>query len=185
MRFLRSFDVDLATFWQLTLSVCHAVTRSSARPVSHTSSNSYLPKLRFYSGQQNLGQACPICLHEPVNAEDCKPNKALRTTVKVWLKKRSTERDAAIKREMASRAPPTPITPTTPALNDAQNQQNTNTLVALSDGVTENGISKPLYSREASVAHSPNAASAKLEEQHEANKDIPEPSIEVSCVHLV
>ncbi|KAI6885514.1 hypothetical protein KC334_g15821, partial [Hortaea werneckii] len=45
---------------------------------------------------QDLGDACPVCQHTPVAAEDCKPNKALRTTIKAFLK---TEEQKRMKRD--------------------------------------------------------------------------------------
>ena len=57
-----------------------------------------------------------MCLHEPVNKDDCRPNKALRTTIKVFLKKKGVEREGARKKEMLAQAAPTPATPITPAV---------------------------------------------------------------------
>ncbi|KAL8855979.1 MAG: hypothetical protein Q9178_007429 [Gyalolechia marmorata] len=51
------------------------------------------------SCQSSLPQACPICLHEPVKAEDCRPNKTLRMTIKAFLKKVATEREKAQKKQ--------------------------------------------------------------------------------------
>lgn len=55
-------------------------------------------------GQASLPQACPVCLHEPVSADDCRPNKALRTTIKVFLRKKGIEREAARKKELVDKA---------------------------------------------------------------------------------
>ena len=131
-------------------------------------------------GQRNLGQACPICLHEPVEAEDCKPNRALRTTVKVWLKKRHAEREAASRREMASRTPAVPATPVTPALEEMSSQQ-----ITLAS-ITPNASERP-RSREASDPQSAAAATVRNEEQNaipEAKEDIPQPSIEVGSAPI-
>lgn len=55
-------------------------------------------------GQSTLSDTCLVCAHTPVSPDLCKPNKALRTTLKAYLrteeKKREKERQAA--------APPTP-----------------------------------------------------------------------------
>lgn len=141
----------------------------------------------FWAGQQHLGQACPICLHEPVNAEDCKPNKALRTTVKVWLKKRGQEREAALRRELASRAPPTPVIPATPTINEASNQQTAHESTTSTAGLSANETNEHLHTSEISEARPTAGATLGLEEQHalaEAQKDIPQPSIEVSFALL-
>lgn len=46
--------------------------------------------------QSTLPASCPVCEHSPLSAEDCKPHKSLRTTIKVFLrteeKKRETNR---------------------------------------------------------------------------------------------
>ncbi|KAJ9639431.1 hypothetical protein H2199_006464 [Coniosporium tulheliwenetii] len=64
--------------------------------------------------QSSLPDSCPVCAHTPLAAEDCKPNKALRLTVKAFLK--SEEKKRAVK-------PATPATPSaaetpTPAIVD-------------------------------------------------------------------
>lgn len=50
-------------------------------------------------GQASLPNTCPVCAHSPVSADLCKPNKALRTTLKAFLrteeKKREKERQSA------------------------------------------------------------------------------------------
>ena len=65
-------------------------------------------------GQASLPQACPVCLHEPVKGDDCRPNKALRTTIKVFLRKKGIEREAAQKKESANAVVNVPSTPTIP-----------------------------------------------------------------------
>ncbi|KAK3682735.1 hypothetical protein B0T22DRAFT_471843 [Podospora appendiculata] len=46
--------------------------------------------------QSTLPQSCPVCEHSPLSADDCKPHKSLRTTIRVFLrteeKKRETNR---------------------------------------------------------------------------------------------
>ncbi|KAJ5179942.1 hypothetical protein N7492_003152 [Penicillium capsulatum] len=63
--------------------------------------------------QASLHDTCPVCAHTPVSPDLCKPNKALRTTLKAFLrteeKKREKDRQAA--------APPTPSI-SAPAKND-------------------------------------------------------------------
>jgi hypothetical protein len=50
-------------------------------------------------GQTSLPESCPVCDHTPISPDLCKPNKALRTTLKAFLrteeKKREKERPAA------------------------------------------------------------------------------------------
>lgn len=63
------------------------------------------------TGQSSLPQACPVCLHEPVKADDCRPNKALRTTIKVFLRKKGIEREAALKKESLDKPVASPAEP--------------------------------------------------------------------------
>ena len=117
-----------------------------------------------------------------MEAEDCKPNRALRTTVKVWLRKRLAEREAALKREMASRPPATPATPATPALEETSSQKMAPASIAPNVSVVETKASERPRSREASDPQSTSGATARNEEQNaviEAKEDIPQPSIEV------
>ena len=117
-----------------------------------------------------------------MEAEDCKPNRALRTTVKVWLKKRHAEREAASRREMASRTPVIPATPATPAREETSTQQMAPTTIAPVVSVVETVASERPRSREVSDPQSTSGAKAKNEEQNavsEMKEDIPQPSIEV------
>ncbi|OGM51338.1 hypothetical protein ABOM_000143 [Aspergillus bombycis] len=49
--------------------------------------------------QASLPETCPVCAHTPLSSDLCKPNKALRTTLKAFLrteeKKREKERQSA------------------------------------------------------------------------------------------
>lgn len=44
-------------------------------------------------GQSTLPESCLVCEHSPLSADDCKPNKALRLTVKAFLKSEEKKRD--------------------------------------------------------------------------------------------
>ena len=117
-----------------------------------------------------------------MEAEDCKPNRALRTTVKVWLKKRHAEREAASRREMASRPPATPAIPATPALEETSSQQVAPASNAPNIGAGETRASERPHSREVSDPRSTSGATTRNEEQNaisEVKEDIPQPSIEV------
>jgi hypothetical protein len=65
--------------------------------------------LTEFSGQTSLPDTCPVCAHTPISPDLCKPNKALRTTLKAFLrteeKKREKERQAALPAP-ANDAPP-------------------------------------------------------------------------------
>lgn len=132
-------------------------------------------------GQASLPQACPVCLHEPVKADDCRPNKALRTTIKVFLKKKGIEREAARKQEAVEKIAATPVNTTTPQIEAApiiaHSQTSTapasNNLESKTDGLLQpSDGSQKINSSKASPAHMtlPNAD----------QKDVPRPSIEVN-----
>ena len=50
-------------------------------------------KLTLLLGQTTLPDTCPVCMHSPLSADDCKPNKSLRLTVKAFLKNEEKKRD--------------------------------------------------------------------------------------------
>ncbi|KAF3386329.1 hypothetical protein F1880_001669 [Penicillium rolfsii] len=64
--------------------------------------------------QASLPDTCSVCAHTPLSPDLCKPNKALRTTLKAFLRTEEKKRE----KERQSAAPVTPVI-TTPAENDA------------------------------------------------------------------
>lgn len=62
-------------------------------------------------GQSTLPSSCPVCEHTPVSAEDCKPNKALRTTIKIFLRTEEKKREALRQKEVKNTPPATPLEP--------------------------------------------------------------------------
>ncbi|KAL2825220.1 hypothetical protein BDW59DRAFT_146636 [Aspergillus cavernicola] len=68
--------------------------------------------------QTSLPDTCPVCAHTPISSDLCKPNKALRTTLKAFLrteeKKREKERQAGIA-VVTDDATPTEATSVKPA----------------------------------------------------------------------
>lgn len=73
----------------------------------------------YHLGQASLSDTCPVCAHTPVSPDLCKPNKALRTTLKAFLRTEEKKRE----KDRQSAAPPTPTIPTPaasePAAEDA------------------------------------------------------------------
>jgi hypothetical protein len=65
--------------------------------------------LTVLPGQSNLPSSCPVCEHSPLSAEDCHPNKSLRTTIKVFLRTAEKKREAQRAKEAKESAPTTPI----------------------------------------------------------------------------
>ncbi|KAH8805689.1 hypothetical protein F5884DRAFT_800247 [Xylogone sp. PMI_703] len=49
--------------------------------------------------QSTLPASCPVCEHTPVAAEDCKPHKSLRTTIKVFLRTEEKKRESQRQKE--------------------------------------------------------------------------------------
>lgn len=132
------------------------------------------------SGQAALPQACPVCFHEPVKADDCKPNKALRTTIKVFLRKKGMEREAMRKKEKLEKPPATPTAPAlTEDFNNVPPQITTTTPVNGSEEV----VAIVEGTRDASRPPGEGVASSQQPGGHhpsaEAQMDIPRPSIEV------
>lgn len=44
-------------------------------------------------GQSTLPTTCPVCQHTPISADDCKPNKTLRLTIRAFLKSEERKRE--------------------------------------------------------------------------------------------
>lgn len=142
-------------------------------------------KTLIVTGQSSLPQACPVCLHEPVKAEDCRPNKALRTTIKVFLRKKGIERETARKKELVEKVASIPATPAIPQLNAATSSQQPQEHIAHPtvaessvDGTpsAQDGSHVPQSSNVSNTPPAPQVSSAQEQ------MDIPRPSIEVSCL---
>lgn len=139
--------------------------------------------LTVLPGQASLPEACPVCYHEPVKPDDCRPNKALRTTVKVFLKKKVVERENAEKKriaaEKAAATPATPLLEETPA-----SRQNQIPSVApdASTPATSGAVEAKRMSRD--VSQRPQTPNNVIKEPGpatptEAQKDVPQMSVEV------
>ena len=131
-------------------------------------------------GQANrLETTCPICYHEPINAEDCRPNKALRQTIKIFLKKKAIDRDNAKKQESIQRAATTaPSVPSTSDTVEPPNLPVVNTVTTATRGSTEAVV------KVEGLQRMPSETPVKQEAipsglQQESMKDIPQQSIEV------
>lgn len=59
--------------------------------------------------QSSLPQFCPVCEHSPLAADDCSPNKSLRTTIRVFLRTAEKKREATRQKEFKDSTPFTPI----------------------------------------------------------------------------
>ncbi|POR39358.1 Uncharacterized protein TPAR_00439 [Tolypocladium paradoxum] len=59
--------------------------------------------------QSSLPQSCPVCEHSPLAADDCNPNKSLRTTIRVFLRTAEKKREASRPKESKDTTPATPV----------------------------------------------------------------------------
>lgn len=130
-------------------------------------------------GQASLPQACPVCLHEPVKADDCRPNKALRTTIKVFLKKKGIEREAARKQEAVEKVTATPNNTSTPQLDSDIAHIQASTAPA-SKNLESKKVGPMQPGDRSQKITSSKASSAHMTLPHPDQKDIPRPSIEVN-----
>jgi hypothetical protein len=122
------------------------------------------PVTDISTGQSTLPSSCPVCEHTPVAAEDCKPNKSLRTTIKVFLRTEEKKREALklkeVKESPQSALPETVVTPIEePTLVDSVEDKQPSPVPA-SDQVQD-------------------ASRNVIETPHNAEQDVPQPSIEV------
>ncbi|TVY39289.1 hypothetical protein LSUB1_G004733 [Lachnellula subtilissima] len=120
------------------------------------------------SCQSTLPSSCPVCEHTPVSAEDCKPNKSLRTTIKVFLRTEEKKREAARLKEAKASPPATPLVVETPALVDPTPAE-----------IIKDAPPAEIQAEEATPAEQIEQAPAKpADEVPAAQQDIPHQSIE-------
>jgi len=119
-------------------------------------------------GQSTLPSSCPVCDHNPVSAEDCKPNKSLRTTIKVFLRTEEKKREAIRLKELKNSPPATPVD-NVPTPVEAP----TTTEAAPAAAQTEEPLS--VVDQAVETPAQPENTEQFLETQ----QDIPQPSIEV------
>ena len=126
-------------------------------------------------GQASLPEACPVCAHEPVKADLCKPNKALRTTIKVFLRTEEKKRETLRGKDQIDLAPQTPVTPATAV--EVPGADGAPAVGVAKAGDSENiGSEKPTKTDHADVE---SAANIGVPGTADAQMDIPRPSVEV------
>ena len=118
--------------------------------------------------------------------DDCRPNKALRTTIKVFLKKKVMERETARKKEAMEKAIPTPATPATP-LPDQTTAPNLSETPAPPPvpAIVDSSDAKQGFRDVSQPTEAQDNAGLKTEGSiipTEAQKDIPQDSIEVKSL---
>ena len=131
----------------------------------------------FETGQSTLPSSCPVCEHTPVAAADCKPNKSLRTTIKVFLRTEEKKREALRLKEQKNSPPITP-----PASEDT---------AAPIEPIIEQPSKDVELTEDVKTEETPAAqldeTPAKFENSEQTTgdqQDVPQPSIEVrpSCM---
>lgn len=156
-------------------TVCHVATRRFAKHVSISSDciSNALMLICIIKGHSTLPSSCPVCEHSPVSAADCKPNKSLRTTIKVFLRTEEKKREARLKEAKKHTPPATPSEPITSPKQDELKAE-----AAVTD------ISVPAAPA-VEDSEAPQSITKDTEIQQQADQDIPQPSIEVSGSSLL
>jgi hypothetical protein len=125
-----------------------------------------------------LPSSCPVCEHTPVSAEDCKPNKALRTTIKIFLRTEEKKREALRQKEIKDTPPATPLEVEATPLEPAAPIESTTVAEVTTEASNDTPI--PAQSSENERAHDePAVPIGNGEQLDQAEEDIPQPSIEV------
>jgi hypothetical protein len=124
-----------------------------------------------------------------VAAEDCKPNKSLRTTIKVFLRTEEKKREALRLKDLKNTPPDTPVTPATPI--DALTAPTLPLEFVPTPALEAKDEAPQTPQVELSVAGDqdgqvPATEAIPIELPTEAQQDVPQPSIEVrNLLHLV
>jgi hypothetical protein len=127
----------------------------------------------------SLPSTCPVCEHTPIAAEDCKPNKSLRTTIKVFLRTEEKKREALRLKDLKNSPAATPITPVTPV--EPAIPATSSELVSSSAPEVKDEALEVVTNEQETTSQADDKLGAIAEENlsPEAQKDIPQPSIEV------
>ncbi|KAL8388555.1 hypothetical protein RB595_009053 [Gaeumannomyces hyphopodioides] len=118
------------------------------------------------SCQSTLPTSCPVCEHSPLSADDCKPNKALRTTIKLFVRTEEKKREAPRSKDAQESAPPTPIDPKPDSQRPAAPAPS-------AGGI--NGDGRAQFSNSETATPQAGAPFAKEESQTDANDSVDAP----------
>ena len=116
-----------------------------------------------------------VCEHSPVFAKDCKPNKSLRTTVKVFLRTEEKKRESLRLKEAKNTPPVTPIEPTTRIELPTPAPEAATTEPTSKDQIDEKAEGHPYLVPNGQ----PSVTAEDREQVQQAEQDVPQPSIEV------
>lgn len=123
-----------------------------------------------------MPSSCPVCEHTPVAAEDCKPNKSLRTTIRVFLRTEEKKREALRVKDQKDTPPATPLEVETPVIPTPALEENSAPELKAETSVEPTA---EVPNVEAPIEHAGVDANAGENLPTEAEKDIPHQSIEV------
>jgi hypothetical protein len=121
-------------------------------------------------GQSTLPSSCPVCEHNPVAGEDCKPNKSLRTTIKVFLRTAEKKLEALRLKEEKNTPPDTPVLPEPTPVEQTPVTEETH---------IEPRVTAEVEAEEEASAERIVEALHNTEQIIQAEQDIPQQSIEV------
>ncbi|KAG9241818.1 pre-mRNA-splicing factor 38B [Calycina marina] len=125
-----------------------------------------------------LATTCPVCEHSPISAADCKPNKSLRTTIKVFLRTEEKKREAARLKEAKKETPPqTPVDPILePEKSEVKSEVKTDVQPDIKTGepVADDSNAGPVLEQTEAQHDTPK----EKDIPSEADQDVPHPSIE-------
>ncbi|KAL5001286.1 hypothetical protein BDV10DRAFT_14093 [Aspergillus recurvatus] len=121
--------------------------------------------------QASLPDTCPVCAHTPISSDLCKPNKALRTTLKAFL--RTEEKKREKERQERQAAQPATSDETAPAEESSVRQEPQQHSHAVEetpvDGPLPNAAEGPSAAQPVDTAPSAAEVDAPREEQVETN----------------
>ena len=133
------------------------------------------------TGHATLPSTCPVCEHSPVSAADCKPNKSLRTTIKVFLRTEEKKRETARSKEAQESVPATPIVDVPPTPVDAPVPVEVEPEVAAQEEVAVVEETPLPQDTIASAENGTNSAAGETQsEVNNDDQDVPHATIEVS-----
>ena len=119
----------------------------------------------FVEGQSTLSGNCPVCEHSPLSPDDCVPHKALRNTIKAYLK--TAEKKLVEERAKSGKAQKVATEVATPATPNIKEEEPT---------ASEDDVARE------SIAHV--KENTPVKDPTNPDPDVPQPSIEVSEILL-
>lgn len=104
--------------------------------------------------QSTLPASCPVCEHSPLSADDCKAHKALRTTIKVFLRTEEKKRESNRPKEATPITPvdPSPVSATAPVPPEL-NEQSAESVAPAGDNQEQSSSEAPAAAASVETSH--------------------------------